>query len=161
MDDFVPSLAQPCIGPEWNSMERYAEGRTALLHYTDMHRQPWVSCANPLGHLWVASLRQAMSAGAITRQEVARHVAAGHVRPSLLAQLDRGLDDGMLLPGADRRQDGGFRAPFRSLAPVRISWGQGRLMWLRAVLRRRWAANWLRRLRRRMGQMGASSRLQG
>src|SRR5881394_780918 len=31
------------IDPRWNSLEQYREGETALLHYTDMPTQPWVS----------------------------------------------------------------------------------------------------------------------
>jgi lipopolysaccharide biosynthesis glycosyltransferase len=35
---------------EWNSLEHFDEN-TALLHYTDMHIQPWVAPENPLGYL--------------------------------------------------------------------------------------------------------------
>lgn len=41
------------IPPEWNSLEHYEDGKTALLHYTDMPTQPWVSCDNKWGHLWI------------------------------------------------------------------------------------------------------------
>ncbi|MET0311294.1 MAG: hypothetical protein ABW051_04535, partial [Burkholderiaceae bacterium] len=95
----------------WNSLERYEPGRTHLLHYTDMDTQPWVSTRNPLGHLWVECLRRALDAGFISREELAREVAAGHVRPSLVAEVAGG--------GLDRSQaqrlDAGFRAPYKSI----------------------------------------------
>lgn len=140
-------------------MERHVPGRTALLHYTDMHRQPWVSWGNPLGYLWVASLREAVAAGAITRDELTRQVTAGHVRPSLLAQLDRGLDDGMLLPAADRRRDAGFHAPFPPFRSTRMSWGLHRLLWMRALLRGRLEGAWLRHLRHRVRQIAPWGRV--
>jgi len=71
----------------WNMLERYHHGDTALLHYTDMPRQPWVSSRNRWGHLWVAELLRAIEAGWISRELVEREVALGHVRPSLLTQL--------------------------------------------------------------------------
>lgn len=99
----------------WNSLEQFDEGRTCLLHYTDMNTQPWISTANPLGHLWVACLRRALETGFISRTEVEREMYAGHVRPSLLLQLDTGIDCVLKLPDAARRLDRGFVAPYRNL----------------------------------------------
>lgn len=103
------------ISPEWNSLERFNPETTALLHYTDMNTQPWISIANPLGHLWVACLRRALAAGFISRSEVEREISSGHVRPSLLPQLDAGIDSTLELPAAVRRLDRGFVAPYRHL----------------------------------------------
>lgn len=103
------------ISPEWNSLERFNPETTALLHYTDMNTQPWVSTANPLGHRWVASLRRALATGFISRAEVEREVSRGHVRPSLLPQLDASIDNTLELPAAMRRLDRGFVAPYRRL----------------------------------------------
>lgn len=102
------------ILPEWNSLERFNE-TTALLHYTDMNTQPWVSTTNPLGYLWVACLRRTLAAGFISRVEVEREVRSGHVRPSLLSQLDAGIDSTLELSAAVRRLDRGFVAPYRHL----------------------------------------------
>jgi hypothetical protein len=103
------------IPPQWNALESYEPAKTCLLHYTDMNTQPWVSCANSLGHLWVACLRRALTAGFITQDEVEREVHAGHVRPSLLAQLQAGLDDSINLPFEMRRLDRDFVPPYREL----------------------------------------------
>lgn len=75
------------IPPEWNSLEHYEEGRTALLHYTDMDRQPWLSRSNPWAHLWIKALSDAIAEGFITADEVREHVQQGWVRPSLLSDL--------------------------------------------------------------------------
>lgn len=71
---------------EWNSLEHY-DANTGLLHYTDMHTQPWVSTENPLGHLWIAHLNEMIEAGLCTRQELEREIALGYARPSLGLEL--------------------------------------------------------------------------
>lgn len=103
------------ISTSWNCLERYDPATTSLLHYTDMDTQPWVSTANPLGYLWIACLRRALASGFISRDEISREIAAGHVRPSLLAQLDSDIDDTLLLPAAIQRQDRNFVAPYKYL----------------------------------------------
>lgn len=154
--EFPLAQVRACIEPEWNSMERHVPGRTALLHYTDMTMQPWVSCTNPLGRLWVKALRRAIAEGAITRGFVNECVARGDVRPSLLHQLDAALDDGLLLPASARAADAAFEPPYWSLP------GQGAGAWtlplrrLRAAARAGYEGTWVHdvehRLRRRLGQ---------
>ena len=82
----------------WNDLERYDPGKTALLHYTDMPRQPWLSTVNPLARLWCDVLLKAIASGAISRQTVCDSVARGWVRPSLLVQVDREIADPEALP---------------------------------------------------------------
>lgn len=72
----------------WNSLETYRKNETALLHYTDMTRQPWVTHANPNGGLWVSALLEALQDGFIKPEEIEADVRAGWVRPSLLLQLE-------------------------------------------------------------------------
>jgi hypothetical protein len=104
------------IDPEWNSLERYEEGRTSLVHFTDMNTQPWVALDNPINFLWARDLFEALRAGFITRDFVAEHVAKGYVRPSLLHQIDHGIEDSLLLPKAARSLDQQFRAPYMEIA---------------------------------------------
>ena len=90
MNDFCierSERVQPLIPSEWNSLEEYQPGKTALIHYTDMHMQPWVSCKNPNGDLWVKYLREAIRADFISFDEVKDAVKQGFARPSLLKQL--------------------------------------------------------------------------
>lgn len=123
------------ISPAWNSLEAYEPGRTALVHYTDMPTQPWVSRDNPIGYLWVRDLLEAIDRGVITKEYVAEHVARGWVRPSLLYQIERRVEDPLLLPREARARDEGFVAPYESLpnVPVTASSGPRRFIpWLRA-----------------------------
>ncbi len=149
---YACTLAQhrAAIEPHWNALEAFVPGRTALLHYTDMDTQPWVSDLNPLGYLWLQALREAIAAGAVSRAFVEQEVVKGHVRPSLLYQLDHGLDDAILLPAHARALDAGFVAPYRALAAHRASPWNSR--WLRARAHahahmRQW---WVYRLRERV-----------
>jgi hypothetical protein len=103
------------IDPEWNALERFSARETALLHFTDMNTQPWVSQENPLGYLWVGDLLEATDAGAIAMDFVKQEVTAGHVRPSLIYQVENRIRDSLLLPLKARRMDQNFVPPFRSL----------------------------------------------
>lgn len=85
------------IEPSWNSLEQFIEGETALLHYTDMQCQPWLSQLNPLNHLWTQGLFEAIDGGHITSMEVAEHVRRDRVRPSLLYQVNKRIADSRLL----------------------------------------------------------------
>ena len=72
----------------WNSLETYENGRTGLLHYTDMQTQPWVNPANPNGYLWIDEVRDMISSGAMTMEDLAEEIRLGYVRPSLLVELE-------------------------------------------------------------------------
>lgn len=89
----------------WNDLERYDSDKTALLHYTDMPRQPWLSVSNPLASLWCDALLKAVADGAISRDTVRSSVDLGWVRPSLLHQLDKGIADPQRLSDAVLRRD--------------------------------------------------------
>lgn len=99
------------LAPAWNSLESYLKGETCLLHYTNMVTQPWISLSNPLGDLWVDCLRRALADRFISHEELAGAVAAGHVRPSLLAQATSQEQ----APARLRAMDRDFVAPYRSL----------------------------------------------
>ncbi|HWT00789.1 MAG TPA: glycosyltransferase [Pyrinomonadaceae bacterium] len=115
----VAGCVRASIEPAWNSLERFRRGETALLHYTDMERQPWVSRLNPLNRLWTRELLEAVDGGHITRGEVEEQVGRGHVRPSLLRQLDERITD-------SRRLSGEARALDRTFIPPAGVAGQGR-----------------------------------
>jgi len=103
------------IPPEWNSLEAYNPEATALLHYTDMNTQPWISLFNPLDYLWISCLRRAISKGFISEKEIECEVSAKHVRPSLLAQLETDIDIGIKLPRNIKVMDKGYKAPYHYL----------------------------------------------
>lgn len=97
-------LAQD-LPPVWNDLEHFAADETALLHFTDMARQPWLDGSNRLAPLWCRALIEAVDAGDIAIDEVAAEVAAGRVRPSLLCQVQRRIADPRALARAERLQD--------------------------------------------------------
>jgi hypothetical protein len=99
------------IDPSWNSLERYEDGVTGLLHYTDMPRQPWLSRDNPRAYLWVRDLIEAVDSGFLSRDLVVAEVAAQSVRPSLLWQLDQRMDECDLIPAEAREADRKFVPP--------------------------------------------------
>lgn len=109
------------IPSDWNSLETFDAESTALLHYTDMNRQPWVNLENPHGYLWIACLRRAISTGFINKKEIENEIKSGHTRPSILEQLDSQIDDTLALPKVIKNQDIGFTAPYQKLNGSRFS----------------------------------------
>ncbi|EIT71950.1 hypothetical protein WQQ_20870 [Hydrocarboniphaga effusa AP103] len=96
----------------WNDLEHYEHGVSNLVHFTDMDFQPWLMIENPLTDLWVDALRIALSAGAVTHEDLVREERAGNVRPSLLVQIERGLRVDQL-PASAKRKDLMFTPPHR------------------------------------------------
>lgn len=110
----------------WNDLERYAEGKTHLIHYTDMHSQPWLSTSNPRAYLWCQTLFEAIDAGFLERNFVCDQVDRGWVRPSLLWQLESRVVDPLLVPSKVRRLDQAFVPPHqvKQFAKKWMSYGQ-------------------------------------
>lgn len=108
--DFEPSK-QVALGHEWNSLELYEPGFTKLLHYTDMDRQPWLSAVNPLASIWIRVLCEAFRDGFISFEDVRRAVAAGHVRPGLLYQIETGVAEPAHMPKSEKLKDQLFVPP--------------------------------------------------
>ena len=134
-DMAVARRVSAAIDPSWNSLERYVEGETALLHYTDMPTQPWVSTQNRHGGLWMRDLRRAVATGFIPSSFVEEHVRRGFVRPSLLYQLEHDLDDPQQLPKPARALDTKFTAPYEQMKDNGRR-RTGLLAAMRSVLRR-------------------------
>lgn len=88
---YADLMQRICISPpdalraglpfEWNSLEHYEEGRTKLIHYTDMPTQPWVSKSNKNGHLFYAAVREALSEGFISSDIIYEEIMLGHLSP--------------------------------------------------------------------------------
>ena len=145
-DMAVARCVHASIAPSWNSMETYREGETALLHYTDMPTQPWVSCDNQNGHLWVRDLLEAIDAGVITREQVEEQVRQGSVRPSLLDQVDHRIVRAADLPPQSRAADRSFVPPFRRMEQQSIGTA-GKIL---GALRRVYERSLFSRVRRRV-----------
>lgn len=102
------------ISSVWNSLEHY-DDETALLHYTDMNTQPWVSTENQLEKHWFQCLMRSIKSDFISVDNVRDQVTKGHVRPSLLAQLESNLDWSSSLPISIAKLDRSFQAPYKSI----------------------------------------------
>lgn len=118
MQGMVVAKYLAAIPHTWNSLERYVPGETKLVHFTDMHTQPWIHALHPLGDVWVRELLEGIDEGAISASMVQDHIAKGWVRPSLDHQVRRRVPDPFLLPRRVLALDRGFSPPYRKLAGV-------------------------------------------
>jgi hypothetical protein len=73
----------PTLPYEWNSLEFYEQGKTCLIHYTDMPTQPWVSYKNAHRASWYHTLKEAIREGYIDREQLYAEIEGGHVLPGL------------------------------------------------------------------------------
>src|SRR3546814_19672057 len=84
-----PEHKAAALPNSWNELDSYEVGRTRLIHYTDMTRQPWIYGHHRHGSLWYSALNEAIGAGAIREAEIAEEITAGHVCPALPTWLGR------------------------------------------------------------------------
>jgi hypothetical protein len=94
----LPRRVEHRLPYHWNSMERFEPGVTSLLHYIDVHRQPWLTRDNPLAEIWVQALLEAIDAGFVARDFVITCVARRWVRPSLAHQVEQRVADPNAIP---------------------------------------------------------------
>lgn len=92
----------------WNALDHYRWPWTALLHFTNKSRQPWIHHRHALGYLWFRELFSALDAGYISVHEVRDAAAQQLVRPSLVYQVKHRLADPRALPEAIKAGDAAF-----------------------------------------------------
>lgn len=131
----IASTTEAKIDATWNSLERFEENQTSLLHYTDMHTQPWISIDNPLGYLWCRDLIEAINMGAIKKEYISEHIALGFIRPSLAYQVDHQLEDPILLPQSIKNLDKNYKPPYQSLDHKRLGYSTRLLRNIKSILR--------------------------
>ncbi|MFK8020850.1 MAG: glycosyltransferase [Pseudomonadales bacterium] len=110
-----PSKKRAGLPFEWNSLEHYEEGKTRLIHYTDMPTQPWVSNKNKHGNLWYATAREAINEGFMSVDWICEEIEKGHVSPELLSWL------GFKSKPAHQKKSENWVAPFRRFAKMKNS----------------------------------------
>lgn len=66
----------------WNHLDVYVPGKTRLLHYTDLYKQPWRDPRHPHSELWGEALESAIADGAVGRDEVERACERFEVSPN-------------------------------------------------------------------------------
>jgi lipopolysaccharide biosynthesis glycosyltransferase len=149
-DMAVAKTVKADVDASWNCLERYKETETALLHYTDMVTQPWISINNHLGYLWFRDLFEAVDSGFISREFVKEHVDRGYVRPSLWFQMEHRIEDSYLLPGVAKQLDKEYKAPFTTIHAHGASAWLNTSAFIKAVSRQVSRRTGLTALRKRM-----------
>jgi lipopolysaccharide biosynthesis glycosyltransferase len=94
---------------EWNSLEYYDQN-TCLIHYTDMYTQPWTSCKNKNGFLWLDEVRMMLKTGALNIAELENEIALGYIRPSLIRDIKYGHYIPKFLGGLTAKYNASFDA---------------------------------------------------
>jgi hypothetical protein len=113
-----PEAATASLPERWSRPDRVDPGQTGVLDFAAAELQPWVSMAHPFAHLWMTELLEAVQTGFITTALVRSEVRLGHVRPSLLEQVELGVVESVLVPRSALRRDAAFAPPGRP-RPVR------------------------------------------
>jgi hypothetical protein len=109
LESVLPVTAS--LSGAWDRQDRLGEGDNSVLVYAAAGLQPWISRAHPLAHLWVANLLEAVREGFVSLDLIRTEVRLGHVRPSLLEQVERGSLEGLLVSWSARRLDAAFTPP--------------------------------------------------
>lgn len=118
LSEAVGGRARATLAADWNPGGRSEPDYEALvLYYPPDGSEPWISRSHPLGHLWVRDLLDAVARGFVQTELVAQEVSLGHVRPSLLYQVEHGLEEPLLLPRRARLLDRDF-SPGRGRGPM-------------------------------------------
>jgi hypothetical protein len=134
----VPSDRMPARIPYvWNSLDTYEPGKTALLHFTALHSQPWTGTRHPLAKVWTGALIRAVEKGVVDRTTIREEVARGNIRPSLLYQVEAGIADPAALSHDVLAGDRRFVPPYQTLAKNRFPQRVRRK--LRQLTRQMWA----------------------
>ena len=120
MQDLIIAKNKAFIIPlEWNSLENFEAEKTALLHFTKIHTQPWLSTKNPLGYLWFELLFEAIDKNIISLDLIKEHIELGFIRPSLLWQIENRVGDSQKIPSKIVKQlDNKFIIPLISMLPI-------------------------------------------
>jgi hypothetical protein len=105
----APEKIAPTVPYEWNSLEFYEPGKTCLVHYTDMPKQPWVSYENKNGSVWYQTLKEGIQEGFITKEELYHEVELGHVLSDLPQYIGLGAHKDF------KRLASNFIAPYKRL----------------------------------------------
>ena len=101
---------RPALAADWNpGWSSGPDYEPLVLYYPPDGSEPWISRNHPLAHLWVRDLLDAVAHRFVKPDLVAQEVRLGHVRPSLLYQVEHGLEESLLLPRRARLLDRDFK----------------------------------------------------
>lgn len=72
---------------EWNGLDEWTPD-TKILHYTHVPTQPWKVAGHPLAHLFLRELKSALDEKVISRADVEKEIAEGHIYPEILRDAE-------------------------------------------------------------------------
>ena len=84
-----------------------------------MDTQPWINANHRFGAVWVRDLIEAVRSGFIAPDEVRDHASRGWIRPSLVHQVESGIESAALLPPRVLALDRKYTPPYRKLPHMR------------------------------------------
>lgn len=71
------------LDPTWNMFDRVT-GKTKQVHYTNLDMQPWKYANHPYGDLWHRYFKEAIVAGAISKDDIDKTLSRAYVRRDIL-----------------------------------------------------------------------------
>lgn len=71
------------LDPMWNVFDQWDDG-TKLIHYSNLHTQPWKRPNHPYGELWFSYFNEALEEGYITTEDIELSMNRFYVRLDLL-----------------------------------------------------------------------------
>lgn len=71
------------IDPHWNSYDHFDE-KTKLIHYTNLHTQPWRVRGHRHGKIWFQYFQEARQAGLISDDDVELAIRRGYARQDIV-----------------------------------------------------------------------------
>jgi lipopolysaccharide biosynthesis glycosyltransferase len=70
------------IDLQWNVYDELDE-RTQLIHYTNLHTQPWKFHGHPHGKVWFRYFKEAQESSYVTQADIETAIRRGYVRPDV------------------------------------------------------------------------------
>ena len=67
------------LDPNWNCYDKYTE-QTKIIHYTNLHSQPWKFRGHRHGAVWFKYFKEAQEAGFISDDDIDRAIRRAYVR---------------------------------------------------------------------------------
>ena len=71
------------LDSNWNVLD-YADKQTKLIHYTNLHTQPWKHPHHPYGRLWFNYFQEAIAAGYVTQKDIDLSLDRSYVRRDIM-----------------------------------------------------------------------------
>jgi len=75
---------------KWNHLDHF-DNTTKIIHYTNVPTQPWKKGGHPNRHVFLKEMKAALDDKIITVEDVKREIAAGHIYPAILEDMEKAV----------------------------------------------------------------------